>query len=127
MAEGQLRDYKARLGQLFAHTDNLKELTSLRDQLKAGLAGGPQEEGKEQPTVADLAEKFKALRASNTVEAAPQRTAKKVSAEEPVTTRIRRRETEEPGTVVDDADVASTCKSQVEEEGDRKLGRRAGG
>jgi len=109
--EGQLRDYKARLGQPFAHEDYLKDLTKLRDELKAGLAGGVPEEGKEKPSVADLAEKIKRLGAANTVEAAPQRTAKRqVSAEEPVTARIRRRAEEEPGTVVDDADVASTSR-----------------
>jgi hypothetical protein len=91
----------------------------LRDQLKAGLAGVPPKDGAKPSSVADLAEKIKALRAANTVEAAPQRTVKKVSAEEPVTTRIRRRE--EPGTVVDDADVVS--RNRVSEEDERKARR----
>ena len=95
MTEGQVRDFGARLGQPFQHDDYLKELARLRDELKAGLTGMPPEDGKEQPSVTELAEKIKALKAGNTVEAAPQRTAKRqVSAEEPVTTRIRRRETE---------------------------------
>jgi hypothetical protein len=124
VAEGQVRDFGARLGQPFQQTAYLGELTKLRDELKAGLAGAPQEEGKEKPSVAELAERIKLLRAANTVEAAPQRTAKRqVSAEEPVTTRIRRRETEEPGTVVDDADVASASRNRLSEEEDLKAAR----
>ena len=38
IAEGQLRDYQARLGKPFPHDAYLSELTSLRDQLKAGLS-----------------------------------------------------------------------------------------
>jgi len=41
IAESQLRDYKARLGASFPHDSYLSELTALRDQLKAGLAGAP--------------------------------------------------------------------------------------
>src|SRR3984893_8921024 len=36
IAESQLRDYQARLGKPFLHDAYLSELTSLRDQLKAG-------------------------------------------------------------------------------------------
>ncbi len=90
LAESQLRDYQARVGQPFAHADYLDQLAGLRDQLKAGLSGAEAKEG--EPTVAELAERIKHLRAVNTIEAAPQRTAKRqVSAEEPVTARIRRR------------------------------------
>ena len=39
VAEGQLRDYQARLGTAFPHEGYLSELTALRDQLKAGLTG----------------------------------------------------------------------------------------
>ena len=65
----------------------------VRDGLKAGLAGKAPEPGNDsQPTAAELAEKIKALKAAHTVEAAPQRIRQKqVSAEEPVTARIRRR------------------------------------
>ena len=91
--ENQLRDYRERLGQPFQHAAYLTELTRLRDELKAGLAGGEPKEG--EPSVAELAERIKAIRASNTVEAAPQRTAAKpVAATEAVTTTIRRREGE---------------------------------
>ena len=42
--------------------------------------------------VSEVAEKIKALKATHTVEATPQRTGKRTSsAEEPVTARIRRR------------------------------------
>ena len=96
IAEAQLRDYQARIGQPFEHAEYLDQLASLRDRLKAGLSGAERKEG--EPTVAELAERIKALRASNTVEAAPERTGKRqVSAEEPVTARIRRREQEGTG------------------------------
>ena len=39
IAEGQRRDYQARLGKPFAHDAYLTELTGLRDQLKAALSG----------------------------------------------------------------------------------------
>jgi cell pole-organizing protein PopZ len=44
------------------------------------------------PSVSDLAERIKALKAANTIEAMPQRARQKQSsAEEPVTARIRRK------------------------------------
>ena len=91
IAESQLRDYKARLGAPFPHDAYLAELTALRDQLKAGLSGAPPEQGADAPpTVAELAERIKTLKAAHTIEAAPQRTGKRrASAEEPVTARIR--------------------------------------
>ena len=45
IAESQLRDYQARLGKPFLHDAYLSELTSLRDQLKAGLSGAAHEPG----------------------------------------------------------------------------------
>jgi len=105
LAQRQLHDYEARVGQPFAHAGYLERLAALRDQLKTGLSGAERKEG--EPTVADLAERIKALRAENTVEAAPERTAtRRVSAEEPVTARIRRR-AEEPTTAVDEAAVVA--------------------
>jgi len=92
IAESQLRDYQARLGMLFVHEDYLVKLTALRDRLKAGLSGNsPEEDG--ETSVAELAERIKALRASNTVEAAPERPSsqRRDAGEEPVTARIRRR------------------------------------
>ena len=112
VAEGQLRDYQARVGQPFPHAAYLDQLAALRDQLKAGLSGAEPKEG--EPTVAELAEKIKALRAANSVEAAPTRTAtRRLSAEEPVTARIRRREQEGTG----------EWQRLVSESGDRKAGR----
>jgi N12 class adenine-specific DNA methylase len=93
IAESQLRDYHARLGTPFPHDVYLSELTALRDLLKAGLSATAQVEGTEtKPTVFELAERIKTLKAAHSIEATPQRVRQKhSSAEEPVTTRIRRR------------------------------------
>jgi hypothetical protein len=92
IAESQYRDYQARLGQLFPHDHVLSELTALREQLKACLSGTKPELDKElQRSVAELAERFQALKAANTTVAVPERTTQRSSAaEEPVTARIRR-------------------------------------
>jgi hypothetical protein len=92
IAEAQLRDYQARLGQPFAQASYLAELTSLRDQLKSGLSGAAPEPGAEPlPSVPELAARIKALKAAHSIDAAPERTARRrFDAEEPVTTRIRR-------------------------------------
>ncbi len=96
IAESQLRDFQERLGIPFPHDAYLTQLTALRDQLKAGLSGGTSEpDADPQPDVSQLAEQIKALRTSNTIEAAPQRVTKRRSvAEEPVTARIRRQRPE---------------------------------
>jgi len=111
IAESQLRDYQARLGKPFLHEAYLSELTSLRDQLKAGLSASAHESGNEAgPSVSELAGKIKSLKASHTIEATPQRARQKHStAEEPVTTRIRRRAEAIPasGPAVDPDDAAS--------------------
>jgi hypothetical protein len=92
IAEAQLRDYQGRLDLSFAHDAYLSELTALRNSLRAGLSGAPLEPGSQPPSTADLAGQIKALKAAHTVEAVPQRSRKSHrSAEEPVTTRIRRR------------------------------------
>ncbi len=93
IAESQLRDYQARLGKPFVHETYLAELTSLRDQLKAGLSASSHQSDKEEgPSASDLAEKIKAIKAANSIEATPQRARQKHStAEEPITARIRRR------------------------------------
>ncbi|HLW68692.1 MAG TPA: helicase-related protein, partial [Gemmataceae bacterium] len=94
IAKSQLRDYQARLGKPFQHEAYLSELIDLRDQLKAGLSAIGYEPGTEAgPSASELAEKIKALKAANTIEATPQRVRQKQSsAEEPVTARIRRRQ-----------------------------------
>jgi len=103
IAEAQLRDYQARLGKPFLHDAYLSELTGLRDQLKAGLSATAQmQEDDGKPTVSELAERIKTLKAANTIEAMPQRVRQKhSSAEEPVTARIRRRK--EANTVAGEA------------------------
>jgi hypothetical protein len=114
IAESQLRDYQARLGKPFPHDTYLAELTSLRDQLKAGLSGAAQEPGKEEgPSVSQLAERIKALKAGNKVEAAPQRIGQRQSsAEEPITARIRRRTEAVPASnVVTHSDAAPHAES----------------
>jgi hypothetical protein len=68
-------------------------LTTLRDQLKAALSeGNSGSDDDEGPSAFGLADKIKALKAANTIEATPQRVRQKHStAEEPVAARIRRR------------------------------------
>jgi len=92
IAESQLRDYQARLGKPFTHDAYLSELTGRRDQLKLGLSRAAHHaENEEGPSDSELAEKIKALKAANSIEATPQRVRQKQeSAEEPVTARIRR-------------------------------------
>lgn len=90
IAEGQLRDHEARSGRTFPHDAYLGELTNLRDRLKASLALATPEPGQE--PVSELADRIKALRAAHMIEGPPERTsARRVTAELPVTARIRRR------------------------------------
>ena len=98
IAEAQLRDYQARLGKPFTLDAYLSELTALRDQLKAGLSCSAHDSDEEKgPSVSDLAERIKVLKATHSVEATPQRVGQKHSvAEEPVTARIRRRQEGNP-------------------------------
>lgn len=84
LAQGQLRVYESRLGQVFSHEAYMAELTSLRDRLRIGLSGGDQ-------SVGELAGQIKTLRAGNVVEAAAPR-ARQQSAEQPVTARAGFRE-----------------------------------
>ncbi len=93
IAQSQLRDYQARLGKPFPHDSYLAELTNLRDQIKAGLPDVAQEPGKQEgPSVSELSERIKALKAAHSIEATPQRDRQKnTAAEEPITARIRRR------------------------------------
>jgi hypothetical protein len=78
VAESQLRGYQARLGKPFILDAYLSNLTGLHDQLKAGLSGAAHEAGKEEgPSISDLAERIKAVKAANGVEATPQRVGQK--------------------------------------------------
>jgi hypothetical protein len=96
IAESQLRDYQVRLGEPFPHDSYLATLTTLRDHLKHGLSGTATDQGPDpQPSVSELAERIKVLKAENTVEGTPERGGvRHSSAEEPVTARIRRRREE---------------------------------
>src|SRR5262249_35605296 len=93
IAAAQLRDDQGRLGAPFLHETYLSQLTALRDQLKTGLSGNTAEPVTEpQPGISELAEKIKALRAAHTLDTTPERVGtRRLSAEEPVTERIRRR------------------------------------
>ena len=71
IAEGQLRDDQARLGQPFSHDLHMAELTRLRDQLRAGLSGATPERVTEPVPVTELAERIKARKAAHTLEPAP--------------------------------------------------------
>jgi hypothetical protein len=105
------------LGKPFPHEKYLGELTELRDKLKFGLSASAHDAGEgEGPCVSELAERIKALKAANTIEAAPQRVERKqAEAEEPVTARIRRRQ--EANTVVSqsgDHDASKEHASEVQ-------------
>jgi hypothetical protein len=93
VAETQLRDYEARLGTPFLHDTILSDLTAARDQLKACLSALTREAASEsQPGAAELVRRIEELKAAHTEHAMPERAAtRQSSAEEPVTSRIRRR------------------------------------
>lgn len=90
VAEGQLRDYRSRLGTEFAQAEYLRELSGLRDRLQQGLAGRVSEG---EPSVAEVAEQIGRLRAANKVEGVTKRPMNRSThhAERPVTARIRER------------------------------------
>jgi hypothetical protein len=98
VAQGQRHDYDARIGKPNAHEAYIKELAQLRNQLKLGLADRAPEGGTPVPV---LAEMIRALRAGNTVEAAPMRVGRRKAtrAEVPVTARIREWRFEKPEVV----------------------------
>ena len=99
IAQGQLRDYEARLGAGFAHAGYLEELTGLRNQLEAALSSTTQQVSDAAVSaVGEIVERIKTLKAGNTLEAAPERTAPRPQAtvEAAITTRIRQRREDEP-------------------------------
>ncbi len=96
IAQGQLRDYEARLGLPFPHEAYLEELTDLRDRLKLALSSNPPSvpaESPATPSAAMLAEQLQSLKSRHTIEPTPQRAGSRgtSTAEEPVTARIRHR------------------------------------
>jgi hypothetical protein len=97
VAEGQLKDYESRLGAVFQHVEYERQLTGLRDKLKAGLSEKTAEPKEGEPTVIELDAQIKALRATNAVEAVARIGAKpQARAERPVTARITRPVQAEP-------------------------------
>jgi hypothetical protein len=99
IAQGQLRDYEARLGAGFAHAGYLNELTGFRNQLEAALSSNAQQVSDAPVSAVDeIVERIKTFKAANTLEATPVRTAPRPQAtvEEAITTRIRQREQAEP-------------------------------
>jgi N12 class adenine-specific DNA methylase len=95
IAQGQRRDYEARLGAACAHTGYLDELADLRNQLEAALSSNAQQVA-DAPlnAVEEIVERIKTLKAAHSLEAAPERTTPRSPAtvEEAITTRIRQRE-----------------------------------
>ena len=92
IAETQLCDYQARLGESFVHNTLLSTLTTLRDQLKACLAGKHSEDADDLPSAAALAEQIHALKPAYAAETGPERVESvRLPAEVPVTARIRQR------------------------------------
>jgi hypothetical protein len=93
IAEAQLNAYQARLGASFPYDSYRSRLTALRDELKVRLSEKAPEPGEHSDlTISELAEQIKRLKASHTIEATPERAASRFAkAEEPVTSRIRRR------------------------------------
>jgi N12 class adenine-specific DNA methylase len=116
VAESQLKDYHSRQKAVFAHEDYMKRLAELRDRLRIALSGMQAEE-----TAAEVAESIKELRATQIVEAAPERPGQRRDAgEEPVTARIRRRTGERAA-----ADGEGDRETQTEGMWQRKLAEQA--
>jgi hypothetical protein len=115
LAESQLRDYQGRMGTAFTHESYLTGLTALRDQLKAGLSGAMPEGGAESsPSVSELADQIKALKAAHTIEAVPQRAGKpRTSAEQPVTARIRQAATHGSFASAEESRRRAPCPSDL--------------
>ena len=92
IAVSQLRDYRECLGATFGHEGYIKQLTDMRNQLKAGLSGNLSASDRKSATVAEVAEHIKAIMASQNIDATPQRAGQRqVTAAEPITASIRRR------------------------------------
>jgi hypothetical protein len=119
LKEGQLRDYESRLGAKFAHEEYASQLADLRDQLKLGLSEHPPEG---LTPVAEVADKIRELRESNTVEAAPERTGtrKAVRAERPVTARIREKMVQVEPQSAGQAETGRSDENQQEVQVDEK-------
>jgi hypothetical protein len=98
VAKNQLRDYQAGQGSKFLHAHYLEQLTTLRDQLRAGLAGQTPADGSTAVPVPELAAQINALKDDYKDAAAPAATVRSsqatTAAAEAVTTTIQRRQGE---------------------------------
>ncbi len=97
MARGRLADYQDRLGRVFPHEARRGELTELRDALRIALAepvpGQARTDAVPERPSHELAERIRLLLDVRVVEAPPpeRRPTQAVTAERPVTARIRER------------------------------------
>jgi len=98
-----------------AHKAYLSEVNDFRGRLKPALYGGTPEPRAGVMPSHELAERFKALRAAHTVEPAPQRigTRAATTADEPVTTRIRRKTGPRPVAQVEPEPASPPAEPQV--------------
>jgi hypothetical protein len=95
LSQGQLRDYEARLGKPFPHSDYQAALMELRDRLKVALSATTSESGTDSAlNPQDLTDRIRALKDSHTLDSPPQLprlSTRSPTAERPVTARIRDR------------------------------------
>ena len=109
IAEQQLRDYQARLGREFPHDNYLMQLASWRDHLKLCLtAGANSAETATESHLADIAANIKSLMSSRIVEHSAARAATPhLSAEIPISLRIREKHAGEHFSSIDDLDLSA--------------------
>jgi N12 class adenine-specific DNA methylase len=127
LAEGQLRDYESRLGQPFAHAEYLAKLTDRRDRLRIALSGKHAESPKSQlGNTSDLAAEIKTMCGEQSLVVSPNRvTTHRVTAEEPVTAKIRRRNESREETDFDDDDFRKVVLAR-EQSGTVEIERESG-
>ncbi len=102
LAEQQLRDYQARIGNQFLHDAYCKDLAQLRDYLKVALSDRPSDPNQPpQLTVPELADRIKLLRDSHSSEETPKRISEipVSTSEEPIVSRLKRRINDRPETL----------------------------
>ena len=117
LSQGQLRDYEARLGNLFPHAAYQGDLMELRDRLKIALSATTSEHATEPaPNPQDLADRIRALKDSHTLDSPPQSprlSTRSPTAERPVTARIRDRKEAVAIEPIDEAEEESTTETPM--------------
>ncbi len=89
VCRAKLRDFELRLGSTFPHEKYYSELAELRDQLKLSLSV---QASNESQSATEIAEAIKTLRAGQIIDSTPVRSgSRKLTGEEPITARIRRK------------------------------------